>query len=157
MSLALTSPVTGGAQTGFTTPAFVIATDQPPNGAVGKQYAVSSLTGTMTGVDTSSSPSRPFTVTLVRPPVLRALPPVNAATGLLGSVPRNTYKVYVRKGVTPLAGQAAQVMNLTVTLDIPAGADTADAPNVRGGLSLLIGALTQISASIGDTLISGVT
>jgi len=155
MSFNLTSPITGGAQTGFTSPTYTLATDTAPTNT-GKQYAVSAIGGTQTGVDSSSSPSRPFTITLQRPPVLRSLPSLNGATGVLPSVPRNTYKILARKGVTVLAGQAPQVMNLTVTLDIPAGADVVDAPNVRAGLSLLIGALNSISASIGDTCATGV-
>jgi hypothetical protein len=77
-------------------------------------------------------------------------------TGVLRSVPRNTYKVIVRKGVTPLAGQAPVVLNATLTLDIPAGAEIADAPNVRAALSLIIGSIDQISAGIGDTAVTGV-
>lgn len=155
MSFNLSTPVTGGAQTGFTSPTYTLVTDTAPNSS-GKQYAVSAIGGTQAGVDSSSSPSRPFTITLSRPPVLRQLPAVDPVTGVLRSVPRNTYKVIVRKGVTPLAGQAAQVLNITMTLDIPAGADSADAANIRAALSLAIGSLTQISASAGDTLVTGV-
>jgi hypothetical protein len=155
MSFTITSPVTGGAQTGFTSPTYTVAADTAPTSA-GKQYAVTAIGGTQTGVDSSSSPSKPFTVTLERPTVLRALPAVNGATGILPNVPRNVYKIRVRKGVVPLTGQASQVMQMTCMLEIPAGADSADAANVRAGLSLLIGSLNQISASIGDTLVSGV-
>lgn len=156
MSFTLTSPITGGAQTGLTSPTYTLATDFAPSNVTGKQYAVSAVGGTQTGVDSSSSPSRPFTITLQRPPVLRGAPGVNAVTGLLGSVPRNTYKIIARKGVTVVTGQAPQIALATVTLDIPAGADSADAPNVRALLSLLIGALSSISQSIGDTVVSGV-
>jgi hypothetical protein len=155
MSFTLTSPVTGGAQTGLTSPTYTVVTDTAPTNA-GKQYAVTALGGTQAGVDAASSPSRPFTVTLSRPAVLRQLPAVDPATGVLRQVPRNTYKILVRKGVTPLAGQAAQVLTLGCSLDIPAGADVADPANVRASLSLLIGALNQISASIGDTVVTGV-
>lgn len=155
MSFSLSSPVTGGAQTGLTSPTYTLATDTAPSNT-GKQYAVSALGGTQTGVDSSSTPSRPFTVTLSRPPVLRQLPAVNPVTGVLSSVPRNSYKIIVRKGVTPLVNQATQVCNLTCTLDIPAGADSADPANVRAAISLLIGSLNQISASIGDTCVTGV-
>jgi hypothetical protein len=155
MSFSLTSPVTGGAQTGFTSPTYTIVTDTAPSNT-GKQYAVSALGGTQAGVDASSSPSRPFTVTLSRPPVLRQLPAVDPVTGVLRSVPRNTYKIIVRKGVTPLTNQAATVLNATLTIDVPAGADSADAANVRAAMSLLIGALNQASASIGDSLVTGV-
>jgi hypothetical protein len=155
MSLSISSPVTGGAQTNFTSPTYTLATDFAPSNT-GKQYAVSAIGGTQVGVDSSSSPSRPFTITLSRPPVLRALPTVDPVTGVLRQVPKNEYKIIVRKGVTPLVGQAAQILLGTVSLSIPAGADTADGPNVRAALSLLIGALTQISASMGDTLLTGV-
>lgn len=155
MSFTLTSPVTGGAQTGFTSPTYTIVSDTAPTSA-GKQYAVSALGGTQTGVDSSSTPSRPFTITLSRPPVLRQLSAVDPNTGVLRSVPRNVYKILVRKGVTPLAGQSAVPVFLTATLDIPAGADAADTANVRASLSLLIGALNSISASIGDTVVTGV-
>jgi hypothetical protein len=155
MSFNLTSPVTGGAQTGFTSPTYTLATDTAPSNT-GKQYAVSAVGGTQTGVDTASSPSRPFTVTLSRPPVLRQLPGVNAVTGLLPSVPNNVYKIIARKGVTVLAGQAARVATATVEIAIPAGADSVDAANVRAMLSLLHGAIASISASIGDTAVTGV-
>jgi hypothetical protein len=155
MSLTISSPVTGGAQTGLTTPAYVIAADSYPTNS-GKQYAVASLTGTQAGVDTSSSPSRPFTISGSRPPVLRQVPAVNAVTGLISNVPNNVYKVVVRKGVTVLAGQTPRVASVQCEIAIPAGADLNDTPNVRAMLSLFIGALNQISASLGDTCVSGV-
>jgi len=155
MSFTLTTPVTGGAQTGFTSPTYTIATDTAPSNT-GKQYAVTALGGTQTGVDSSSSPSRPFTVTLSRPANLRGVPSVNQVTGILGSVPNNPYTIRVRKGCTVVTGQAPRIIDLTATLSVPAGADSADAANVRAALSLLIGTLNQISASIGDTLVTGV-
>jgi len=156
MSFTVTSPVTGGAQTGFTTPGYTVALDSSPNGNAGKQYAVTAISGTQAGVDSSSSPSNPFTVNLARPTVLRTIGPIDPVTGALRSVPRNSYKIIVRKGALPLAGQPKSVLNATLTIDVPAGADTADAANVRAAMSLLVGTLNQISASIGDTLVTGV-
>lgn len=155
MSMAITSPVTGGAQTGFTSPTYTLASDTPPN-PQSVQKAVSAIGGTQTGVDAASSASRPFTVTTAKPAVLKQLPPVDPVTGVLRSVPTNTYKIITRKGVTPLAGQSARVMNITTTIDVPAGADLADAPNIRAALSLHNGVIAQISSGIGDTAISGV-
>jgi len=156
MSLTITSPVTGGAQTGLTTPTYTIVTDTAPTNT-GKQYAVSALGGTQAGVDTSSSPSRPFTITGSRPAVLRQAPAVNQVTGLIsGSVPNNVYTVQVRKGVTVVSGQTPRLMSIKCEIAIPAGADTADAANVRAALSLFIGSLNQISASLGDTCVTGV-
>jgi hypothetical protein len=155
MSLTLTTPVTGGAQTGLTSPTYTIAADTAPTNT-GKQFAVTALGGTQTSVDTSSSVSRPFTVTLQRPPVLKSVGVVDPVTGVLRSVPTNVYKVITRKGVTPLAGQQPRVMIITTEISVPAGADLADAPNVRAALSLHIGSLNQASAGIGDTCVTGV-
>jgi hypothetical protein len=66
------------------------------------------------------------------------------------------YTIRVRKGVTPLSGQAAVPMQIVTSIEVPAGADAADAANVRAALSLMIGSLNQISASIGDTAVTGV-
>lgn len=156
MSFTLTSPVTGGAQTGLTSPTYTIAADFAPTNAAGKQYAVTALGGTQAGVDTSSSPSKPFTITLSRPLNLKVLSAVDPVTGVLRSVPRNVYTIRVRKGVLPLAGQAAVPMQIVTSIEVPAGADAADPANIRAALSLMIGSLNQISASIGDTVVTGV-
>jgi hypothetical protein len=47
-------------------------------------------------------------------------------------------------------------MLFTGSFDVPAGADLADSANLRAGLSLFIGALSQQSAGWGDTLASAV-
>lgn len=154
MTISVTSPVTGGAQTGLTSPTYTIVTDTAPT-AQGKQYAVTALGGTQTGV-TVSSVAAPFTLTFVKPAVLKGLQPVDPVTGVLRSVPRNTYHVIVRKGVLPLAGQAYTNMICRASLEVPAGSDLADPANVRAALSLLIGGLNQISAGLGDTVVSGV-
>jgi len=154
MSYNLTSPLTGGAQTGFTTPAYVLVADTAPT-INGKQMSVSGLTGTQTGVTTGTVAS-PFTVTFYRPNSLRVLGNPNPVTGVIANVPNNVYKLITRKGVTPLAGQPIRTMQITTSIEVPAGSDTADAANIRAALSAHIGALSQQSAGIGDTTISGV-
>jgi len=149
-----TTPITGAAQTGFTTPTYTIASDVAPD-VNGKQHAVTALGGTQAGV-TAHSIQSPFTVTFVRPRVFKYLGKTNPVTGLLPNVPKNTWKILIRKGVTPLAGQPASIMNITITCDIPAGADTADAANIRAAFSAAIGALSQQSAGIGDSAVSGI-
>jgi hypothetical protein len=42
MTIALTTPVTGTAQTGLTSPTYTVVADTPPN-AYSKQYAVTAL------------------------------------------------------------------------------------------------------------------
>lgn len=154
MTWGLTTPVTGAAQTGFTTPTYTLTTDTAPD-SNGKQHAVTALGGTQTGV-TTHSVSSPFTITFVRPKVFKALGKANPVTGLVQSVPRNIYSVIVRKGVTILANQPIQNAMVRITHDVPAGSDTADAPNLRAMLSLAYGALSQQSAGVGDTVVSGV-
>jgi len=154
MSFALTSPITGQAQTGFTAPTYTHVTDSAPD-ISGKQVAVTTLGGTQTGVTTHSM-SSPFTLTFFRPKVFRFLGKPNPTTGLIKDVPRNTFKLITRKGVLPLAGQPYQNLQITTIFDLPAGSDTADAPNVRAALSAHFGALVQQSAGTGDTVVSGV-
>lgn len=149
-----TSPITGAAQTGFTTPTYTISLDQAPDGN-GKQHAVTALGGTQTGV-TSHSIAAPFTVTFVKPKVFKALGKANPVTGLISSVPRNVFKTITRKGVLPLAGQPQVTMLITTIIEVPAGSDLADPSNVRAALSAHIGALTQQSAGVGDTAVSGI-
>lgn len=153
MSFAPSSPVTGGAQTGLTSPTYTIVADTPPD-VNAKQYVVTALGGTQTGVNISSV-AAPFTVSMFRPKVFKNLKPVNSQN-VLPEVPYNTFKVITRKGVLPLAGQAARNMVITTIIELPAGSDVADAPNVRAGLSLHIGALSAQSAGVGDTVVSGV-
>jgi len=61
MTWSPTTPVTGGAQTGFTAPTYTLSVDTAPD-INGKQHAVTALGGTQAGV-TSHSVSNPFTVT----------------------------------------------------------------------------------------------
>lgn len=155
MSISWTSPVTGSAQTGLTSPTYTISQDTAPPGNPGKQQAVTALGGTQTGV-TTHSVAFPFTSNFTRPAVLKVLGAPNPVTGVIANVPTNTYKLITRKGVLPLAGQPGRVMNITTTIDVPAGADTADAANVRAALSMHIGSLTQQSAGLGDLTIAGI-
>lgn len=154
MSFAPTSPVTGAAQTGLTTPTYTHVSDTSPD-VNAKQVAVTALGGTQTGV-LAHSVACPFTGTMFRPKNPRVLSPVNPVTGILNSVPVNTYKVITRKGVLPLAGQAYKTMIVTTTIEVPAGADTADPNSVRACLSFHFGLVSQQSAGIGDTSVSGV-
>jgi hypothetical protein len=149
----LTTPVTGGAQTGFTAPTYTIVTDVAPD-VNGKQVAVTALGGTQAGVTVHSVQS-PFTIALFRPKTFKVLGKTNPVTGLLPNVPKNTWVTNTRKGVVPLAGQPASLMTIRTTMDIPAGADTASPAEIRAAIAAHIGALNQQSAGLGDSLVSG--
>lgn len=153
MTVALTSPVTGAAQTGLTSPTYTIVADTPPN-AYSKQWAVTALGGTQTNVDTHAA-SKPFTITFSRPQNIRPAAMPSAVTGIMPNTPRNVYTALVRKGTAPGAGQSPQICVLRSEFSIPAGADVVEPEDIRAALSLLIGALSQQSAGLGDTLING--
>ena len=152
MSIALTA-ITGGPQTGLTSPTYTVVTDTAPD-ANGKQYAVTALGGTQTGV-TAHSVSSPFTITFWRPKLARLIGRINAL-GYLVQNPKNTYKTITRKGVTPLVGQAVELMTVTTTVECPAGAETNDSANVRAALSAHFGAMWQQSSGEGDLVVNGV-
>lgn len=154
MSWSITSPITGAAQTGFTSPTYTFVADVAPD-INGKQSAITALGGTQAGV-TVHSVASPFTITFVRPKVFRVLGKPNPTTGLIKDVSRNVYKTITRKGVLPLAGQPYTNMLITTIIEVPAGSDTADPANLRAALSAHIGALSQQAAGIGDTVVSGV-
>lgn len=154
MTINFTSPVTGAAQTGLTTPTYTLTADVAPD-ANARQQAVTALGGTQTGVRTHSA-SDPFTITSFRPKVFQALGKPNPVTGVIKYVPMNRYRVLTRKGVLPLAGQASVPSMIDTIFSIPAGSDTADSANLRAALSLHFGALSQQSAGIGDTVVTGI-
>lgn len=154
MTISITSPVTGAAQTGFTSPTYTHVTDNAPDNN-GKQVAVTALGGTQTGASVSSVAS-PFTTTFVKPKVLKTLSLVDPVTGVLRSVPKNEYHLITRKGALPLAGQAPVVALARTTISVPAGCDLTSPSEVRAMLSMHFGVIAQQSAGIGDTVVTGV-
>jgi len=156
MSLTLTSPVTGTAQTGFTSPTYTLVSDVAPDNSNGKQWAVTALGGTQTDVAVHTA-NKPFTVTLVRPKVMKLLGFPNPATGVLPFVPKNTWKIIVRKGLrtSDYVGPNAVAM-ATLNVDVPAGDATQEVEELRAMLSLMGGSITQLSAALGDSIISGI-
>lgn len=153
MAFVPTSPITGAAQTGLTSPTYTIASDSNPD-SNGKQVYVSALGGTQSGV-LAHSVAAPFTISMFKPKVLKTLAPLNPVTGVLRQVPVNTYKLHTRKGVLPLAGQAYKTAMMSSTLDIPAGSDLADPLSLRAMISVHIGMLQQLSNEIGNSVVTG--
>jgi hypothetical protein len=154
MTVNVTSPVTGAAQTGFTAPTYTHVLDNAPDNN-GRQWAVTALGGTQAGV-TVSSVSSPFTMLFVKPKVLKGLSVIDPVTGVLRSIPRNEYFFKTVKGAIPLTGQAPVACSAKTIYSIAAGTDTVSPSEIRAMVSLHIGAQTQQSAGIGDTLVSGV-
>jgi hypothetical protein len=154
MSFAPSTPITGAAVTGLTSPTYTIVTDVAPN-INGKQFAVTALGGTQTGVDVNTV-SKPFSISFFRPATLRTLPQANPVTGVIKSVPLNTYKLITRKGAVPAANQAPIVGRITTTFEVPAGTDTYEPEEIRAMISAHAGALWAQASGIADTVITGV-
>lgn len=131
------SSITGAAVTGLTSPTYTLTADTAP-GTNGKQYAVTALGGTQTGVEVHSI-AAPFTITVERAKQPKVLGNLNPVTGAPVSIPMNVCKIRTRKGVIPLSGQPYKTMFVTTTIEVPAGADTADPESVKAALSMHFG------------------
>jgi len=154
MTMQIPGSITGGAQTGFTTPGYTATADKAPD-VNANQSAILAITGTQTGVRVHSV-SDPFTVYVGKPKNIRVLPSPNPVTGKYGPVPTNRYSVVVRKGTNFAANNAPAISYFRGYIDVVAGADAFDPANVRAMLSAAIGLLSSISAGTGDTATSGV-
>lgn len=152
MAFTLGAAVTGATVSGFTTPTYTFSADTAPD-VNGKQFYVSALGGTQAGVTTHSS-SDPFTTCLWKPKVIKTIGPVVPNTGRVSRVPKNVYKLVTRKGVTPLSGQPKETMIITTIIELPAGSDVADAPNLKGAVSAHFGALNNQSSGIADSVMT---
>lgn len=154
MSFAPASPITGAAVTGLTTPTYTHVQDVAPN-INGKQYAITALGGTQTGVDVNSV-SKPFTISFFRPPVLRALPQANPVTGIIKNVPVNTYKLITRKGASPASNQSTMTASITTQINCPAGTDSFEPEEIRAMISAHFGVGWAQADGISQTVLSGV-
>jgi len=154
MSFAPSTPVTGATVTGLTTPTYTLTTDVAPS-INGKQYAITALGGTQTGVDVNTV-SKPFSISFFRPASLRGLPTANPVTGVIKNVPVNTYKLITRKGVLPASNQTAMVARITTTIDVPAGADTYEPEDLRAMVSAHFGVGWAQADGISSTIMSGI-
>lgn len=149
MAFPLSSPVTGAAQTGFTSPTYTLAADNNPS-SNGKQWLVTALGGTQAGV-TVHTAGDVFTISVFKPLAYKMAQFVS--TTVFRKPPRNTYKVIVRKGVTVNVNFPKDMAMIQLSVDVPAGAESIDSANLRAMTSLAIGALSQQSAGFGDTII----
>lgn len=154
MTWSPSSPVSGAAVSGLTTPTYTLTADTAPD-VNAKQHAITALGGTQTNVDVHSV-SKPFTLTFFRPKVLKALPAPNPVTGVVKSIPMNTYKLITRKGAQPALNQANQVARITTIIEVPSGTDTYEPEDLKAMISLHFGAGSANASGIADTILSGV-
>lgn len=152
MSFTPDSSIAGTAYTGVASPTFTLTADSPP-AVNAKQWAVSALGGTQTGV-TANSISSPFTVSVWKPAVSKQIPAPNALTGLRGSIPMNQSKIIVRKGGNAASGVPV-IAIFRGTWDIPAGMDSYEPAQVLAMQSFIEGLFSEEAGEWGQTLITG--
>jgi len=154
MSFSPSSPVSGAAVPGFTTPTYTLTTDVAAT-VNAKQFAVTALGGTQTGVD-AHSVSKPFTLTFVRPVTLKAMPSPNPVTGQYPvSIPVNKYLFITRKGVNCVAGVTRPLV-VRLEIGVPVGSDTYEPEDVKAAISAAIGTLYQQASGIAQTCLDGI-
>jgi hypothetical protein len=151
VTISITSPITGSAQTGQSSPSFTNVVDQAPD-VNAKQVYVTVAAGNAS--NRIHSASDPFTLAYWREKIIKILPAIGL-NGQYASVPVNKYKQITRKGVIVAANEPPRVMIVRTEIECPAGAESFDFPNVTAGISAHIGLLTQQSAGFGDTVKSG--
>lgn len=152
MAWTPSSPLTGAPQTGLTSPTYTLSADTAPS-SNGKQYAITALGGTQTGVN-STGAATPFTLSFFKPVVLKQRN--QDFQGYTLAAPMNVYKQITRKAVKVDGWGTIRVAIMTTTVEIPAGGESSDPASVRAMMSCHIGALDNTSAGFGDTAITGV-
>lgn len=153
MAFSPSSPITGATVSGLTSPTYTHGADTSPPGTASKQYAVSALGGTQTGVDVHSV-SKPFTFTMFKPTNFKLLGQPNNA-GVIRNFPRNSFELLTRKGIGVLADQPNQILMIRTSFSIPAGSDIYEPEEIRAAVSLHCGLLWVQASGIADLILTG--
>jgi hypothetical protein len=155
MAISLSSPVTGGTMSQFTTPTYTVVSDTP-GVSNSKAWVITATGGTQTNVR-AHSVSDPFTYTVFKPVAPKALPTANPVTGRYPArIETNDYGFVTRKGVNYAANQAPVIALNSDVYKVPVGSDSYDSVNVRALVCFKVGATAQLSQGIADTLVNGV-
>lgn len=154
MTISIEATVNGANTTGFTSPTWTTAAALTtlPNGRL---YTVTAKGGTQPSAVDVHSASRPFSIAVTQPSVIRQPPPVNAAGRLSGIVPKNVYHISLWKGVTSVVNQPSERMEVDIVFRVPAGSDIADPDNVRAGALAALAAAQEVASGVCDTLLTG--
>lgn len=153
MSLTITGTIAGTAVTSAASPVFTATEDTSAGPNFRRWYitTVASANGA-----SAHSVSSPFYIELHRPAVFKPQP-IYDQTGtriVSGPIGRNTYKIRIVKGVAT-STSTPSILLFEGAFQVPAGSDTADAPNVRVVLSLLGGLINEDSANLAETFVTG--
>lgn len=153
MSLTITGTIAGTAVTSAPTPVFT-ATEDSSAGPNFRRWYITTV-ATANGA-AAHSVSCPFYVELHRPAVFKPAPQYDASGTRVvsGPVGRNTFKIRIIKGVNA-AANLPSILLFEGVFQVPAGADVADAPNVRAVMSLLGGLINEDPVNLTETFVTG--
>jgi hypothetical protein len=154
MSFAPTSPVTGAAVTGLTSPTYTLTQVSGPD-VNWKRFAVTTLGGTQTSVRTHGA-SDPFYIEMSQPKVLKPRPSLDPGGMYYKGVgPKNVYGLRVVKGGIPVTGAPPEMALFRGEFAIPSGVESVDLVNLKAMLSLIGGVLFANALAVSDTFGQG--
>jgi hypothetical protein len=156
MAISPSSPLTGSAITGLTTPTYTLTSDTPPD-VNAKAWVVTALGGTQTGVSVHKN-EMPFRVIVRRPKVVKTPSARNTVTGQYVNAGKNEYSITIVKGVNILNGMSNTqyeniVAKLTLAVPIAMGNDEVQLSALA---SFLGGFITNQIQGIKDTSLNSV-
>lgn len=141
--------------TGLTNPTWTFTLDGTAPSPNSKQYAVTSIGGTQTGV-LAHMIGNPFYARYTKPARFNQLGQPNAS-GVIRAFPKNYHELLVVKGVLPLANQPIQQMPIRIQFGIPAGADVADPIGVAAAYACAAALLWQLAEELRKSGTTGIT
>lgn len=147
----ITGPTT---VTGLTNPTWTYTSDSVAPLPNSKQYAVTAIGGTQTGV-AAHSIGNPFYARFTKPAIYKILANPNVS-GVIKAFPKNYYELLTVKGVLPLASQPIQQFPVRTSFGLPAGSDVADPVSVAAGLASHAALLWQLAEEIRKSVITGI-
>ncbi len=150
----LSSPITGFSQPSLTSPTYTLVADTAPS-LNGKQWAVSALGGTQTGVD-ANNVSAPFTISFFRPSVIKTADAgVLSAAGIIANIPMNKYSLISRKAVAVNDSGGMGIARVETIFHIPVNASIEDQASIEALISSHVGAIQQDGDQWIETIVQG--
>lgn len=156
MAISPSSPLTGSAITGLTSPTYTLTSDTPPD-VNAKAWVVTALGGTQTGVSVHKN-EMPFRIIVRRPKVVKTPSARNSVTGQYVNSGKNEYTFTFVKGVNVLNGMSNtqyETIVAKLTLAVPAAVGN-DESQLSALASCLGGFVANQIQGIKDTSLNSV-
>jgi len=154
MALNPSSPVTGAAVTGLTSPTYTFVEDTASDNN-SRKFVVTAVGGTQTGVEVHSVGS-PFYGIVKRPANYKPLGRANPTTGIVSQIPKNSHMFRTFKGATVVANPAQEsVIDVITYMNVPAGIDLSDTEELLAALSFHFGFGFANASGFRDLILTG--